>query len=152
MLEKFSRTICETVHPVEQTYTRSHMQHTALNMHHPERSIMRHLKWTLLIAALWSTAAGYTYAANAGRAIYAAHCSACHGANGQGALPGTPNFSLQGGVLSLPDSVLLNRIENGYQAAGAPMPMPAKGGDPALTHEELTQVLGYIRANFGQKK
>lgn len=110
---------------------------------------MRHLRWTLLIAALWSVAAGYAYAGNAGRAIYVAHCSACHGNNGQGAVPGTPQFTRNGGVLRLPDTVLLHRIEHGYRGAGAPMAMPPKGGDPALTRQEIKQVLAYIRRKFG---
>lgn len=112
---------------------------------------MRHSRWTFLIAALWAVAAAHAYAGNAGRAIYRAHCSVCHGSNGQGAMPGMPSFTQKGGVLRLPDTVLLHRIENGYRGAGAPMAMPPKGGDPALTQQEITRVLGYIRRKFGHE-
>lgn len=110
---------------------------------------MRYSKWTFAVAPLCPVVAGYTYARNAGQVICEAHCSVCHGDNGKGAVPGAPNLTQKGGVLSVPKTVLAQRIEHGYRAAGAPMAMPPKGGDSALTRQQIKQVLGYIRSKFG---
>ena len=105
----------------------------------------------LVICAVWlgSATASPVLAGDAGQAIYETHCSACHGDNGKGAIPGTPDFTQKGGVLSLSDAVLIGRITNGYQGPNSPMAMPAKGGDSSLTGQQIKQVLAYIRSKFG---
>jgi mono/diheme cytochrome c family protein len=105
--------------------------------------------WTASAALLGLIVATPVFAADPGQAIYQAHCSACHGANGKGVIPGTQDFTQKGGVLSQSDAVLIDRITQGYQAPGAPMAMPAKGGDPSLTDEQIKQVLAYLRSQFG---
>lgn len=87
-----------------------------------------------------------------GKEVYTQTCIACHGANGQGAIPGAANFTLENGPLSKPDKVLLDHIINGYQTPGSPMAMPARGGNPKLTDDDIKNALQYIRDTFGKKK
>ncbi len=82
-----------------------------------------------------------------GEQIFKQTCVACHGADGKGAIPGVPKFSER---LSKSDEVLLTNIKNGFQSAGSPMAMPAKGGNPALTDSDLAAALSYIKQSFGQ--
>lgn len=110
---------------------------------------MRKSTLALCVMVIGSVAAGYAFAGNAGQAIYKAHCSACHGNNGKGAFSGVPDFTKKGGVLSQSDSVLLQRIENGYQSPGAAMAMPPKGGDASLTTAQIKEVLAYLHSEFG---
>ncbi|HHF0527009.1 TPA: cytochrome c [Legionella anisa] len=77
-----------------------------------------------------------------GKVIYQKSCSACHGANGKGIAPSIPDFSKKGGVLSQPSNILLNNIKQGIGS------MPAKGGDSALTDQDLKDVLDYIKNTF----
>lgn len=85
----------------------------------------------------------------AGEKVYSQTCIACHGANGKGAIPGVSDFTKAGGPLAKPDEVLTDSIRNGLVTAGKPLSMPPKGGNPALTDEEIKAVLEYIRATFG---
>jgi len=89
-------------------------------------------------------------ASQSGKAIYGETCIACHGENGKGTLPGTPDFTQKNGRLSKSDSDLFNSILNGYQSKGSMMAMPAKGGDSSLSNAEVSEVLRYIRQTFGQ--
>jgi mono/diheme cytochrome c family protein len=82
-----------------------------------------------------------------GEQIYKQTCIACHGPNGQGAIPGVPKFSDR---LSKSDENLLNSITNGFQTEGSPMAMPAKGGNSSLTDADIKEVLSYIRESVGQ--
>lgn len=85
-----------------------------------------------------------------GKDIYNQTCVACHGANGGGAIPGTPDFTNPGGPLSKSDDELITNITVGFQSPGSPMAMPAKGGNPDLNAADVTAVLGYLRESFGQ--
>ena len=86
----------------------------------------------------------------AGSAIYHETCVACHGENGRGVVPGTPDFTKTGGgVLSKPHSVLTEHIENGFQEPGAPLAMPAQGGIPDLTDQDAKNVHAYLHKAFG---
>lgn len=84
-----------------------------------------------------------------GREVYEGTCIACHGADGSGALPGVPDLTANDSSLANPDEVLVERMMNGFQSPGSPMAMPAKGGNPSLTEEDIRAVLGYLRAEFG---
>lgn len=77
-----------------------------------------------------------------GRAVFQAHCAACHGMNGKGIGAPIPDFTKKGGVLAQPFGVLLNNIKHGIGA------MPAKGGDPSLTDQQLSAALHYIKGTF----
>lgn len=85
-----------------------------------------------------------------GEQIYGSTCIACHGADGKGVLPGTPDFTDKGGRLSKSDEVLLRHITEGFQSPGSPMAMPAKGGNPSLTPSEISEVLSYLRKQFSR--
>lgn len=91
---------------------------------------------------------GGASAAPAGEAIYQSTCIACHGPDGTGVLPGVPDLTAREGPLALDDEVLLGRIAQGYQSPGSPMAMPPRGGNPALTDEDLRAVLRYLRGEF----
>ena len=82
-----------------------------------------------------------------GQEIYSQTCIACHGADGSGAIPGVPNFKER---LSQSDDTLLKHIMEGFQTPGSPMAMPARGGNPNYTNQDLRGALSYIRNNFGQ--
>ncbi len=77
-------------------------------------------------------------------------CIACHGGDGKGAFPGTPDFTSGDGVLAKSDSVLMDHITNGFQSEGSPMAMPPKGGNPNLDNAGIKAVLSYIRETFGK--
>ena len=87
-----------------------------------------------------------------GEEVYKQTCIVCHGANGQGAVPGAANFTAEKGVLSKTDNVLLAHIIKGFQTPGSVMAMPPRGGNPNLTDEDLKKALAYIRQTYGQKK
>ncbi len=101
--------------------------------------------WLLLV-----TASGNVVAGNVpnGEQIYNQNCVACHGMDGKGTIPGAPDFTTKGGVLSSPDKLLVDRIMNGYQSPGSPMAMPAKGGNPSLSRKDILAVLAYMRQTF----
>jgi len=83
-----------------------------------------------------------------GKDIYEGTCIACHGSNGKGDIPGTPNFTKSDGVLKKGDDELITNITYGFESPGSDMPMPAKGGNEELTDEEIKAVLAYIRHEF----
>ena len=103
-----------------------------------------------------SVASGATQVAAAvskgatGKETYNNTCIACHGGDGKGAFPGTPDFTSSDGALSKSDEVLINHITNGFQSEGSPMAMPPKGGNPNLSDSGIKAVLDYIREAFGQ--
>ena len=84
-----------------------------------------------------------------GAEIYQTTCISCHGANGQGMIPGTPDFTQQRGRLSQSDEILFKRIKEGFQTPGNAMAMPARGGNPKLSDNDLKSVLSYLHQQFG---
>lgn len=110
---------------------------------------MRNSTWLVCGMLLGAVGTHQVFAADQGKAIYEAHCSSCHGENGKGLLPGMPDLTKKGGVLSESDALLLQRITDGYQGPGSPMAMPPKGGDPSLTEEQVKEVLSYLKRTFG---
>lgn len=80
-----------------------------------------------------------------GQAIYNQTCIACHGADGKGTLPGAPDFTKAQGPLSKDNDALFKNVFEGFQSPGSPMAMPAKGGNTALTAEDINAVVRYLR-------
>ena len=84
-----------------------------------------------------------------GESIYQTTCIACHGADGSGVIPGTPNFtSGKSPLASKGRDELLHNIYNGFQSEGSPMAMPAQGGNPALSEQDMKNVLEYLLATY----
>jgi mono/diheme cytochrome c family protein len=96
----------------------------------------------------------------AGKAIYARHCAACHGANleGQpnwrrrlpnGRLPAPPHDA-SGHSWHHPDTLLFGIVKNGlvppYAPAGYASDMPAFGG--VLSDDQIRAVLAYIQSRW----
>lgn len=107
-------------------------------------------------ALIFSLAAGQALAdcsipgdPKAGEAVYNGTCVACHGKDGRGILPGIPDLSETNGRLAKPDEDLIANITEGFESGTAPMAMPAKGGNPSLSDEDIVNVLGYMRKEFG---
>lgn len=98
-----------------------------------------------------SAATAATSPTLSGKEVYDTTCMACHGADGTGAIPGTPNFTAADGPLSKPDDVLIRNITQGFQTPGAPIAMPAMGGNPDLTAADVQAVVGYLRNAFGPR-
>ena len=86
---------------------------------------------------------------SAGNAIYSQTCVVCHGKNGKGALPGVSDLTKVDGPLSKADEELIRSITDGVSSPGAALSMPAKGGNPALTEEDIRSVLVYLRQTYG---
>ncbi len=84
-----------------------------------------------------------------GKDIFTQTCIACHGADGKGVLPGTPDFTDPKGRLSKSDDQLMHSLLNGFQSPGSPMAMPPKGGNSSLTSSDLKNVIQYLRDTFG---
>ena len=74
-----------------------------------------------------------------GKTVYNSYCQGCHGTNGRGEMPGTPNFS-RGGALMKPDISLFRHISEGKNA------MPGFRG--VLSEREILDVITYIRTLF----
>jgi cytochrome c5 len=111
---------------------------------------MRALPIRLFVVAALSGAAPSAIAEPAGKAIYDSTCIACHGADGQGVLPGVPDLTASKQQFAAGEASLLLRIRDGYQSPGSPMAMPPKGGNPSLTDADLKAVLDYIKETFAR--
>ncbi len=88
---------------------------------------------------------------NQGAKIYKTTCIACHGAKGQGVVPGTPDFRNPNGPLAQSDDILFDHIKNGFQSPGSMMAMPPKGGNPSLSDDDIHAVIAYLRETFAGK-
>jgi len=86
----------------------------------------------------------------AGEKLYSQTCVACHGANGKGVLPGVSDFTSADGPLTKSDAELNKSITEGRSTPGAVLSMPAKGGNPSLTDDDILALIAYLRSNFGK--
>lgn len=84
-----------------------------------------------------------------GKTVYSQTCVACHGANGKGTIPGVSDFTDADGPLAKSDDELISSIRDGLVTPGKPLSMPAKGGNPSLSDEEIQAILVYLRETFG---
>lgn len=86
-------------------------------------------------------------ATSGGATLYSQDCAMCHGADGKGGVPGAPDFTKAGGVLAQSDSVLVQRVLDGYSSPGAQMAMPPMKGQ--LSSEQVEEILEYMHKAFG---
>lgn len=86
-----------------------------------------------------------------GKKVFMGTCFACHGSDGKGLVPGTPNLRGKKSPLLQDREVLKERILKGYQSKGSPMAMPPKGGDPNLKEEDIEAVIDYMKVSFLKK-
>ncbi len=77
-------------------------------------------------------------------AMFNKDCAVCHGKDGKGVLSGTPNFTSSTSPLKTitDENILLGRIKSGYKN------MPAKGGHPDLTDDQIKKILHYMKRAF----
>ena len=82
-----------------------------------------------------------------GKAIYEQNCAGCHGSDGTGRMRGIPDFTRANGVLSKPESELVQNTINGVRGGGM-FGMPAKGGNPNLSKQDIVNVIRYMKGAF----
>ena len=83
-----------------------------------------------------------------GSELYGTFCAACHGTDGKGDIPGTPDFTSQSGPLAKDEGVLSFNINNGFQTPGNSMAMPPKGGNPNLSDEDTKLLVQFLKQSF----
>ena len=83
-----------------------------------------------------------------GKKLYSQTCVACHSGNGKGALPGVSDLTSTDGPLAKSDAELVKSIIEGRATPGAALSMPAKGGNPSLTDNDVRALIAYLRAEF----
>ena len=98
--------------------------------------------------AVYTVSAAASIPAQSGEEIYNQTCVACHGSDGKGMVPGSPDLTASDGPLSQSDEILIQRITEGFKSKGSPMAMPPKGGNTNLTQQDIETVLNYMRENF----
>ena len=84
-----------------------------------------------------------------GKELYDATCIACHGPGGEGVENLGKPFTTSEFIRSTTDSNLLAFIKEG-RPTGDPenttgVDMPPKGGNPALTDDDIKDIIAYIR-------
>jgi cytochrome c5 len=83
----------------------------------------------------------------AGTKIYLQTCMTCHGESGEGVVAGVPD--LRAGILASSTSTLMQHVKNGFRSRTAPKAMAPKGGNPALSDQDVKNVLDYLYHQFG---
>jgi disulfide bond formation protein DsbB len=95
--------------------------------------------------------AAYSPAAvSEGQGVFGSICSACHGLDARG-IPGLGKNLIESEfVHAMTDEQLLSFIIAGRDASNplntTGVPMPARGGNPSLTDEQLRSVIAYLRS------
>ena len=84
-----------------------------------------------------------------GKDLFAGTCSACHGPSGEGVTGLGKPFTTSDFVPSQSDEQLLAFLKVGRPTSDPAnttgVDMPPKGGNPALTDEQLMDIIAYIR-------
>jgi cytochrome c6 len=112
--------------------------HPHTEVHAAVRRITAALAVLALDYAVFTLEAGAADFFN-GKQLYASYCEGCHGASGQGEMPGTPNFT-RGKTLMRPDLQLYVQIRDGKNA------MPGFQG--VLDESEILDVISYLRSFY----
>lgn len=83
-----------------------------------------------------------------GEQLYLQNCTICHADDGSGAMPGVIDLQKNTSWATADEMKLLARLKQGIQKPGATMNMPAKGGNPNLTDNDLNEIIHYMRQSF----
>lgn len=83
-----------------------------------------------------------------GAQLYMQNCMVCHADDGSGAMPGVSDLTENIAWLTIDEGSLLSKLKQGIQKKGATMSMPAKGGNPDLTDDDLRGMIRYMRQTF----
>lgn len=87
--------------------------------------------------------------ATKGKTIFAGTCSACHGPEGKGIPSLGKDFTASTFVKGMSDDQFLDFLKKGRPANDplntTKVDMPPKGGNPALTDQDLYDVIAFIR-------
>lgn len=89
-------------------------------------------------------------AGTSGEDLYLQNCMACHAYDGRGAMPGVLDFRESQTWPKLDDPALLLLLKEGIQKQESTVGMPAKGGNPDLTDNELKKIIRYMRKTFNK--
>ncbi|WP_166668764.1 c-type cytochrome [Thiohalophilus thiocyanatoxydans] len=81
----------------------------------------------------------------AGKSLYENNCVVCHGHDGEGAMPGVRSMISNRLWTKQSDQELVAMIINGVESTDGPVSMPPKGGNPALTEEQIHSIVNYLR-------
>ena len=100
-------------------------------------------------AAVEPAAAPAAPSAEHGRQLFTATCSGCHGPQGAGIPHLGKDLQASRFVAGLSDSKLADFITQG-RAADDPLntthvPMPPRGGNPALSAQDISDIVAYVR-------
>jgi len=84
-----------------------------------------------------------------GRKLFRGNCAMCHGPNGEGMPKLGKNLTTNAFVKGLSDEELVQFLKVG-RSAGDPLnergiDMPPKGGNPALSDQDLARIADYVR-------
>jgi len=63
-------------------------------------------------------------------------------------VPGVPDLTASDSVLRKAEADLVQNTIKGMQSPGASMAMPPKGGNPALTEQNIVDAIRYMRSTF----
>lgn len=85
-----------------------------------------------------------------GEQLFVSYCSACHGPSGEGIAGLGKPLTSSGFVAGLSDAELLAFIKTGRPVDDplntSGVAMPPKGGNPALTDEQLQAIVAHLRS------
>lgn len=87
-------------------------------------------------------------AESTGKQLYMNNCMVCHAADGSGAMPGVIDLEENRAWSTTESNVLLKRLKQGIRTPGARFSMPAKGGNPKLSDNDIKKIISYMRQSF----
>lgn len=109
---------------------------------------IKEIKYTRLFLCLIFIYIPGVSASSIGEQLYMQNCMICHGDDGSGAMPGVLDLEKDRIWSTLDEAVLLTRIKQGIQNSDTGISMPAKGGNPNLTDNEIKEIIRYMRQSF----
>jgi len=91
-----------------------------------------------------------SYAVNAnekGEELYMKNCVVCHGYDGSGVMPGVSDLAEKKSWSEMDKEILLARLKKGIKNE-AGISMPAKGGNPGLSDDDIDKIIDFMRHEF----